>query len=172
MNPTNREPRAALSLTRRCLVALGGTGALLVLLLTLRPSVAFAGAAGCTITTTPVTFGIYNTMDPSPLASTGSINYFCGRSAQAKRVLIWVDRGLYSPTNNPRRMGSGTYYLEYNLYLDAAHTAIWGDPNPNQYISSPANRVSYEVTVYGLIPALQDVPSGTFSDRLLVTINW
>jgi spore coat protein U-like protein len=47
-----------------------------------------------------------------------------------------------------------------------------GDPNPNQYAFARANGVSYDVTVYGLVPPLQDLPIGTYTDTLVVTLNW
>jgi spore coat protein U-like protein len=133
---------------------------------------ALAGSGSCSISTTPVSFGAYSTADPVPLASTGTITYFCAQSAQAKTVVIWIDKGQYASSNNPRQMASGADRLDYNLYLDAGHTSVWGDPNPNQYAFAPANGVSYDVTVYGLIPALQDLPVGTYTDTLVVTLNW
>jgi spore coat protein U-like protein len=129
-------------------------------------------AGGCSISTNAVVFGAYNTVDATAVASTGKITYACARSAQAKTVVIWINKGAHAPTNNPRQMASGSNRLNYNLYLDANHTAIWGDPNPNQYAFAPANGVTYEIPVYGLIPALQDLPNGVYADSLVVTLNW
>jgi spore coat protein U-like protein len=153
---------------RRLWVMLAICGGFLALV----PAPALAGSGGCSISTTPVSFGAYSTMDSTPLASTGTITYSCAQSAQAKTVLIWIDKGQHAPSNNPRQMASGADRLDYNLYLDGSHTAIWGDPNPNQYAFAPANGVSYDVTVYGLVPALQDLPTGTYTDTLVVTLNW
>lgn len=111
-------------------------------------------------------------MDTTSLASTATISYECSKSAQAKTVVIWINKGLYAPSNTPRRMSSGSDYLNYNLFLDASHTAVWGDPNPNQYVNAPANGVPYQVTIYGFIPAEQDVSAGIYSDSLVVTLNW
>jgi spore coat protein U-like protein len=141
-------------------------------LLILAPPSAFAGSGACSVSATPLRFGTYNTADSTPLTSTATITYLCEKSAQAKSIVIWIDKGLYAPTNNPRQMANGSERLDYYLYLDAARTAIWGDSSSNQYTSSPANGVTYEVPVYGLIPAQRDVSAGPYSDSLVVTLNW
>ena len=122
------------------------------------------------IAATPLSFGTYSPMDTMSLASTATISYECDKSAQAKSIVI--DGGLYAQNNTPRRMSSGSDYLNYNLFLDATHTAVWGDANPNQYLYAPANGVPYQVTIYGLIRADQDVSAGTYSDSVVVTLNW
>jgi len=127
--------------------------------------------ATCTITTTSVAFGIYNVFASTDLASTGSLTYYCRRNVSS--ITLWLGKGLYSLTNNPRQLANGTNRLNYNLFLDANHTQIWGDPNPYRYGPiTPPNRTYVTLTVYGLIPAGQDVPAGIYSDSATVTINF
>jgi spore coat protein U-like protein len=127
--------------------------------------------ATCTITTTSVAFGIYNVFSTSDLASTGSVTYYCRR--RAANITVWLDKGIYGLSNNPRQMASGTNRLNYNLFLDANHTQIWGNPNPYRYGPiTPPNRTYVTLTVYALISAGQDVPAGTYSDSATVTINF
>ena len=136
---------------------------------TLTASERLAFAQNCSVTTTSISFGVYDVFDTVPLASTGSLTIRC---FWAPTVAVWLGKGN-APTNNPRQMASGANRLSYNLYLDAAHTAIWGDPSPNHYDTglvwwrSPAT-----VTIYGLVPAGQDVPAGTYLDTVSVTINF
>ncbi len=149
----------------RWLVSLGVLGGLLLL------GDRSASAQTCTITTTSVAFGTYNVFSTANLASTGSVTYYCRRNAQ--NITVWLNKGLYGLTNNPRQMASGTNRLNYNLFLDANHTQIWGDPNPYRYgPSTPPNRTYVTLTVYGLITAGQDVPAGTYADSVTVTINF
>jgi spore coat protein U-like protein len=72
-------------------------------------------------------------------------------------------------------MFSGTTRLEYNLYLDRYHTAIWGDRSGSTdryYDGNPPTGRTVSITVYGRIFALQDVKVGTYTDSLLVTMNF
>jgi spore coat protein U-like protein len=129
-----------------------------------------ASAQFCGVSATSVVFGTYNVFDNAPLASTGSVSYTCWLWPT---IRIWLSRGS-APTNNPRQMVSGANRLSYNLYLDAAHTQVWGDPNPSQYgpIRIPFLFSQTTVTIYGQIPAGQDVPAGSYADTVTVTLNY
>jgi spore coat protein U-like protein len=130
---------------------------------------AHAQWATCTITATPVSFGSYDVFSSSDLVTTGSISYSCRGFAWTLSVSL--SKGG-APNNNPRRMASGRNHIDYNLYLDAAHTQIWGDPNPNQYSRFWVWNESGTLPVYGLIPAGQDVPVGSYNDFVVATINF
>jgi spore coat protein U-like protein len=129
-----------------------------------------ASAQNCSVSTTSISFGVYDVFSTVPLASTGSLTLRC---MFASTAAVWLGKGN-AMTNNPRQMASGVNRLSYNLYVDANHTAIWGDPNPNHRDVA----VSWwwwwptTVTVYGLIPAGQDVPAGSYTDTVTVTINF
>jgi len=130
-----------------------------------------AFAQSCTLSTTPVSFGTYDVFDAADLPSTGTIHYQCGLLF-FRTVSVYLSNGSAS-SNNPRQMANGAERLAYNLYLDAGYTQIWGDPNPNAYsrfflFSAP----DVTLTVYGLIPALQDVAAGSYSDVVVATINF
>jgi len=130
----------------------------------------------CNVSTTPVSFGAYDVFSTVPLASTGSVTYRCWNPQNNdKTMTIWLDDGINAPSNNPRQLSNGTSRLDYNLYLDAAHALIWGDPNPNHYhgiVPAWAWWTTATVTVYGLIPAGQDVPAGTYTDTVVVTFQF
>jgi spore coat protein U-like protein len=127
-------------------------------------------AQACSVSTTSVSFGVYDVFSPVPLASTGSLSIRCFIAVPT--VAVWLGRGG-APTNNPRQMSSGGNRLNYNLYLDAAHTAVWGDPNPNHLDTGWILFLfPYSHTIYGLIPADQDVPAGAYTDAVTVTINF
>jgi spore coat protein U-like protein len=129
-----------------------------------------ASAQFCSFGATSVSFGSYDVFNPVPLASTGTVSYRC---LFLQGMNVWLSKGLNAPTNNPRQLASGTDRLNYNLYLDPGHTQIWGDPNPNHYYDGTFNLwVTATVTVYGLIPAGQDVPAGNYTDSVTVTFNF
>jgi spore coat protein U-like protein len=76
-------------------------------------------------------------------------------------------------------MLSGTNRLNYNLYYDAAFTQIRGDGTGGTQtggasltVSSGARTASTTSVIYGRIPAAQSPNPGTYSDTILVTINY
>ncbi len=65
--------------------------------------------------------------------------------------------------------------LNYNLYLDAARTTIWGDGTGGTQVYSnanPPNNTNVTVTIYGRIPASQDVSAGSYTNTVTATINF
>jgi len=152
----------------RWLVSLSVLGAIL----TVGGSSAWAQTTKtCTITVTPVSFGIYNVFSTLPLYSTGSVTYNCG--AQVTSITIWMSKGL-GATNNPRQMVSGANYLNYYLCQDANCNTLWGDQAyPTDYGPvAPITKQNVTLTIYGKIPAGQDVPTGTYTDTILVEIDF
>ena len=138
--------------------------------------VALVAAAGraeaaCTVSTTSAIFGTYDVFNPSANASTATITYRCGGD---KDILITLSKGS-SSTFTPRTLRNGTEVLQYNLYRDAAFSTIWGDGTSGTTtytIKNPPNNQDVVLTVYGSIPAQQDVAVGSYADALTVTINF
>ena len=128
--------------------------------------------AACTISTTSVGFGAYHVFSPTPLDTTGSVTYRCG--SQDTNIRITLDRGGAS-SFNPRRMLQGTQPLNYNLFLDAARTIIWGDGTGGTQFygnSNPPNNQNVTVTIFGRIPSGQDVSSGSYTNTITATVNF
>jgi len=68
-----------------------------------------------------------------------------------------------------------TRKMLYNLYTNASHTIVFGDGTGGTgtvtgTLSWFGNPVA--VSVYGLIPALQNVSAGFFADQVTVTIDF
>lgn len=126
--------------------------------------------AKCTISSTSVIFGMYNVFNTSPLDSTGTISFKCGK--RDKNILITLGRGGSSSFS--RVMRSGTAQMAYNLYRDATHTSIWGDGTSGTvvYENAKPGDQTVNLTVFGRVPAGQDVAVGTYSDSVVVTIEW
>jgi spore coat protein U-like protein len=138
-----------------------------------RPASAQWGGGSCTISTTPVSFGSYNVFNSSALPSTGTIRFRC-TDLWWSNLTVYLSKGS-APNNNPRQMVKGADRINYNLYLDAAHTQVWGDPNPYSYGAFYGwwnSNPDVTLTVYGLIPALQDVTTGSYSDSVTATVNF
>jgi len=129
-----------------------------------------SAAADCTISTTNVNFGSYNVFAVPPVDSTGSVTYRC---TNHPNVTIVLSKGS-STTFSPRTLKNGSNALNYNLYLDAARITVWGDgtSSTSVYSSASVSNGNIVVTVYGRIPAAQDVSAGAYSDSLTATINF
>lgn len=131
-----------------------------------------ASAMTCTLgTVSGVAFGSYDVFNATALDTIGTISYTCTDVAGAS-IVIQIDTGS-AGTYSPRTLANGAFVLEYNLYLDAARTSVWGDGSAgtSQYGPLvPAEASSTDVNVYGRIPAGQNAQVGTYGDTVVVTI--
>ncbi len=130
-----------------------------------------AAEAACTISTTAVNFGTYNVFAATADDGTGQITFRC-TVPRPPVVTIQLDKGG-SASFNPRQMRKGSEILSYNLYLDSTRTTIWGDGTGGSQTftqSNPALSQNVNVTVYGRIPASQDVSAGAYSATVTATI--
>jgi spore coat protein U-like protein len=132
---------------------------------------AWAQSPSCTISVTSVAFGSYNVFTTTADDSTGTITYSC--NSTARNISISLSDGS-SSTFSPRTMRKGSEVLQYNLYRNAARTNIWGDGTGGTSVYTRANPPNGNVslTIYGRIPALQDVSAGNYSDRVSAVINF
>lgn len=125
---------------------------------------------------TGVAFGAYNVLSPSNNTSNGTLVFACkGIGAGTDDVTVTLSTGN-SPTYGPRYMLNGpTTQLDYNLFLDPADSIVWGDGTGGTSIYGPTavtNDQTVTLTIYGMIPAGQDVPAGSYSDSITATINF
>lgn len=137
----------------------------------LAPAAARA-APTCTIGASgALAFGTYDPLSAVPLDTQSTLSYRCPRG---QRVRISLDAGL-SGAFAAREMRMGSERLLYNLFLDAARTAIWGDGTGGSGIGpgvvaqgSLGTVVAY---VFGRIPAAQDAAAGLYTDTVRVTFE-
>ncbi len=132
---------------------------------------ATAAEAECSISTTAVNFGSYNVFTPTADDGTGQVTYRCTGS-RPPIITIQLDKGG-SSSFNPRQMRQGGEALDYNLYLDSTRSTIWGDGTGGTQVYSQAQPQlgqSINVSVFGRIPAGQDVSAGTYSATVTATI--
>lgn len=148
--------------------SLGAAAAALGLLLLAAPG---ATHAACTIGATGVSFGAYDVFSAVPVDATGSVVFQCDRR---RPVSIGLDAGS-APGFGQRRMRQGSETLRYDLYLDAVRTLVWGDGTggTRRYVRSPTPvDQNVTVTIFGRIPAGQDVAAGPYADSLMATIDF
>ncbi|HEU4438448.1 MAG TPA: spore coat U domain-containing protein [Methylomirabilota bacterium] len=130
-----------------------------------------AAEAACNVNTTAVTFGTYNVFTAAPEDATGRVRIRCNVT-RPPSVTVHLDKGG-APSFTPRQMRKGTEALDYNLYQDSTRTVIWGDGTGGSQtfvLPNPPLNTNIDVTVYGRIPAGQDVSSGSYSSTVTATI--
>jgi spore coat protein U-like protein len=73
-------------------------------------------------------------------------------------------------------MFSGINTLSYNLYLDAAHSMIWGDGTGGSQTGTLTinglGNVTANATIYALIPSQDPAPGAGYTDSITVTVNY
>lgn len=134
-----------------------------------------ADAATCSFSSViGVAFGTYDVFESTALDSTGSITIVC--SGLQPMDLITVDLGYGSgAVGTSRHMLNGMNTLGYDLFVDASRTMLWGDGSNGTVVLGPlsiANDTPTTWTVYGRIPAQQNVSVGSYSDSILVTVQF
>jgi spore coat protein U-like protein len=142
---------------------------LIALTIAAAPAIAEAQLGlNCTISTTPVAFGDYNVLSATPKTTTGSVTYQCTLGVN---IIVTLGRGS-SSTFDPRTMRNGAEVLNYNLYREATFQNIWGDGTggTQTYTSAATVLFATTVTVYGQLPAGQNVAAGSYTDSVVATI--
>ena len=130
-------------------------------------------SAVCTISTVTVAFGAYDPVvanAATDLNGTGTLVVACTKGASAT-IDLGVGNNL---SGGSRRMGSGTDFLNYALFKDAARTQVWGTgmTGGTTLTYNSASKASTNITVYGKVPQAQDVTVGAYSDVVVATINY
>ena len=134
-----------------------------------------APAAACTVSSTGVAFGAYDTRATGHDDSSGTISVACHPSVGAPIVQLGTGQ---SGTYSTRAMSGGAWTLNYNLYVDATRTTIWGDGSGgsvSQTLSGgnvAGGERRFSRTVYGRIPARQNVGAGSYGDTIVMTVTF
>ncbi|MBI4207696.1 MAG: spore coat protein U domain-containing protein [Betaproteobacteria bacterium] len=143
----------------------------MVLLSTLPLFLANTAESACSVDPTPVAFGVYSPFSGAPADTAGTLRVTCSTATVGYTVLLSAGgAGSYSP----RRLSGGGHTLSYNLYTDPLRTVVWGDGSGGTASVTGAFALPGNIdhTVYGRVPALQNVSAGTYTDTITVTINF
>jgi spore coat protein U-like protein len=131
----------------------------------------------CLVSATPMSFGTYS--GTAQLSTTSQINVRCSLGAPYTLALS-TGGGSFATR---LLAGNGNNRLEYNLYTTdptLGSGSIWGDGTSSTVRGtgtgggmSVNNAIQH--TVYGLLPnstANQNVPTGTYTDTITVTVEY
>jgi spore coat protein U-like protein len=123
--------------------------------------------AACNVSTTPVAFGTYNPTAVTDHDGTGTVSVTC---TSGTSYTVSLDGGGQADAT-ARAMSSGAEKLSYQLYSDSVRTTVWDSTGPGQ-VSDEGTGSAIDHTVYGRIPSGQNVPPGSYSDTINVTITY
>jgi spore coat protein U-like protein len=137
---------------------------------------AFAASAvvlpACTVNANNLNFGTYLPGAAIALAGTTTINVFC---TSGTLYSVAANVGSTGGSFSARVLASGPSLLGYNLYTSPAYLTIWGDGTQLTAVVSGIGLgllTTSATTVYGLIPIAQDLPAGTYSSTITVTVSY
>jgi spore coat protein U-like protein len=130
--------------------------------------------AACTVSATGVNFGNYDAFVATPRDSTGSVTVVCTQRRE-QNVVVTIGASATSGGFFPRMMkhSSRPDRLNYNVYTNSSRSSIWGDGTAGTTtvrLRRVRRNRPIRTTIYGRIPPGQNVSSGTYSDRLTVTV--
>lgn len=136
-----------------------------------------AHAASCSISAQSVGFGNYDPLAAPSTDANGQVTVTCSNLIN---LLLTYSVSLSSGTSGSyatRKMASGANRINYNLFLDPTRLIVWGDGTAgtlkvgNTYLITVLG-VSANHTVYGRMPARQNVPVGAYSDTITATVEY
>jgi spore coat protein U-like protein len=149
---------------------------------------AFATTANAAVTcgvsiTVPADFGDYDVFAAAPDNVTGKAHINCTLMSGSTDNVSYTlelsagDSNAFLPS---RQMANGpTNRLNYNLYINASHSRVWGDGSGGTRtvsgkikLTSKRPAQSKNRSIYGQIPAGQDAATGNYSDMLIMTMTF
>lgn len=141
---------------------------------------AACGGLGCACSAGPntaVAFGNYNPISATPVTATGVVSVTCSALVIfTASYVISMNAGNSGTLPNRYMLLSGVH-LNYNLYTTAADTTVWGNGTVGTgTVSDSYTAIGLSETrtynVFGLLPALQTVGVGTYTDTVTVTVTY
>lgn len=145
--------------------------ALLLAMLMLSPR-AEALLAICTTSSTGVAFGSYNPVSASPVFASGTVTVTCSGLGLLVSYRILMSGGG-SGNVASRRMSAGARVLPYNIFTSSAYTTIWDNVTgvSGSFLISLGNN-SFSHPVYGRILAQQPASAGSYTDSVVITVDY
>ncbi len=130
--------------------------------------------ASCSISAGDLAFPDYDPMDTSDTVGTSTITLTCSKNSA---YTVTLSSGG-SPSYAARRMTGATHgdLLSYNLYTASPpSTNVWGDataPAANKVTGNAPDKNAFGLTVYGSIPAGQDMSVDTYTDSITAEVTF
>lgn len=126
-------------------------------------------------------FGFYNPLSGAPVASTFNIRIECVSQIDILTFPFAFQIGIDSLINSGTAIrtmqhSSLPYSIAYEIYTDSGLSSVWGRSGTGvgsevigQFLSIGASQPR-NFTGYAQIPGGQNIPSGLYSDNMIVTV--
>jgi len=142
----------------------------------------FAYGASCSVSSSGVSFGVYNVFNSGDNDSAGIIRVSCtGLSSVGAAYEIKLNVGVGSGSSFSSRVMASTtdssHHLNYNLYTNSSHTSVWGDGSAGTTTVSGGfllgiDSQATDHDIFRRILARQNAYVGSYSDTVTMTINF
>lgn len=132
-----------------------------------------ACAAGCAIDGAQVAFGRLDPLSQEEQQAIGTITLLCdGVEGGVVRVGLGAGESMRFEA---RELSDGVHRIRYNLYLDPAHQRVFGDDSSGAgalSLALPPSGVPLTIPVYAVIARGQRLSPGTYSDEIVVSVDF
>jgi spore coat protein U-like protein len=156
-----------------CLLTLSVPAVAKATAVTANLNIAVTVDSACSVSTTALGFTSYAPLSihaTSPDDGTGVVTLICTTGTVAT---LGLGGGLYAAGGQPYLSdGSGAHFIPYTLYQDSSHSIIWGMNGNAMILAAAPNSNERAFTVYGRIPAALSVGGGSYTDTVLVSVNF
>jgi spore coat protein U-like protein len=139
-------------------------------------SVTMSVGNNCTISAGTLAFGAYDPVSANATTAKDGAATLAVNCTNGSTATITLGQGSNADVASTdaaplRRAISGSDYLSYALFSDSGRTTAWGN-TAGTGAGYTGTGGSTNVTVYGRVPAGQNVPYGSYSDTVVTTITF
>ncbi len=124
-------------------------------------------AKDCIVATQAVNFGAHGSLQHN-VDATGSVSVQC---TPATDYTIKLNGGNADGASTARQMSKGSETVAYDLYRDGARSQHWGD-SEGSVAADIGNGTEQMHTVYGRVPPQPTPTAGTYTDTVIVTVDY
>jgi spore coat protein U-like protein len=122
----------------------------------------------CSVTAGTLGFGTYTNSAAALAAASVTVNCSSGGAYQ-----VSLGAGSWASGGSRRMAGPASSFLSYQLFQDSARTVAWGDGAAHgARVSGTGSGSNQVLTVFGRIPAGQTAVPGTYTDSVVVTVEY
>jgi spore coat protein U-like protein len=127
----------------------------------------------CSLTTTPVAFGLYDPASAPLKEAAGAVTITCTKGAFST---VALDAGAYQfrtgdATSRRMKQSGLDHYLSYTLAHDPGEQQLSGD-RLESTLADVGDGTIHHHPVYGRIAVGQAVPAGSYFDTVLATVTY
>lgn len=124
--------------------------------------------ATCNVTAQDIDFGQRGMLD-ADVDATGSVDVICPPGTTYD---VGLNNGLSGDSPTQRHMTLGDQTVTYGLYRDAARSQPWGNTTGTDTVPGTGTGTMQNITVYGRVPPQTTPSAGTYTDTVVVIVEY